>query len=146
MTAARPMFRPMFRPPFRLLARRAALAALLLLGPGGLAHAADGWRCRNEQVEVSCDAGACAVSEAHTPMDVSVDPSRISVCAYTGCWEGPVALHVLKDGRAAFIGTDLAFSTVPDLRSDATVVIDIRSGVGAVLAAGFVNPVTCARN
>ncbi len=60
--------------------------------------APSGWSCRNTDAEITCDDGACTVKEeadGFTPMSVSVTRTALSVCAYTGCWEGPAM--VLED-------------------------------------------------
>lgn len=123
------------------------LAALILTLAAPAAFADVGaWSCRNEQLEIICAKGACAVSDGHTPMDVTIDAKKITACAYTGCWTGAPILAVRTGPWITVQGVDLPFSTNPSDRADVAVTLDARSGIAAVLVAGsFVNPMLCAR-
>ena len=112
----------------------------------------EAWNCRN-QVEVWCAADGCAASrpEEFTPMDIwASDDGEISVCAYTGCWEGKAAVGRVN-GRLVWAGDDLAFSTAqlstdPGAASaDVSLMIVTGEGVGFVRAAGLATPVLCVR-
>ena len=105
----------------------------------------EAWNCRN-QVEVWCAADGCAARppDEFTPMDVSVASSgAVSICAYTGCWEG--AANVTRaNGRMLWTADDLKFSTQPDAEATAaTVLIIEKDGVGFVRAGGLATPVLC---
>lgn len=107
----------------------------------------DAWRCRN-QVEVWCTADGCAATnpEEFTPMDISANANgAVSVCAYSGCWSGK-AMIVRAKGRWLWAGDGFAFSTSQDgEKTDVTLVIHARDGVGFVRAGGLATPVLCTR-
>ena len=47
------------------------------------------WNCRNTDFGIVCfDTGKCEVADSFTPMDITVSPDELSICAYSGCWEG----------------------------------------------------------
>lgn len=117
------------------------MIALVALAAAGV------WSCRNP-IEVSCTAETCVVSpvDGFTPMDISAGADgRLSVCAYSGCWEAR-AKPKRQSGRLVFIADKAKFSTADsdDARTDLTLVIDTRDGTGFVMAAGFANPLVCA--
>ncbi|MBI1364981.1 MAG: hypothetical protein GC153_03380 [Alphaproteobacteria bacterium] len=122
----------------------AALAAL------SSAHAAapdSVWRCRN-QVEVWCAADGCAAAkpEEFTPMDISADSrGRLSVCAYSGCWEAKAKL-VRRRGRALWAADNAGFSTQDGGGAGAqlTLLIIEEDGVGFVRVGGLATPLLCA--
>lgn len=49
-----------------------------------------GWLCRNTDTEISCGDGTCEIRprDGFTPMEVTVRLGHMSVCAYSGCWNG----------------------------------------------------------
>ncbi len=110
--------------------------------------AAGAWQCRNP-VEIACSEETCTAAAAgeFTPMDISADrKGRVSVCAYSGCWETQTK-PVARRGRLLFAADGAAFSTSPspEMRTDITLIIDERSGLGFVMAGGFAHPLVCAK-
>lgn len=110
------------------------------------AGAGDVWRCRN-QVEVWCTADGCAAAPPgeFTPLDIRVaTPRGLSVCAYTGCWEGRVRARKIA-GRYLWAGDGLPFSTASDgaMTADVTVLLFVGEGVGFVRAGGLSTPLLC---
>jgi hypothetical protein len=122
-----------------------ALAALLGASREGLPP--DAWRCRN-QVEVWFAADGCAATnpDEFTPMDISAKADgALSVCAYSGCWTGKATV-ARASGRWLWAGDGFAFSTASDAeKTDVTLVIVARDGVGFVRAGGLATPVLCSR-
>lgn len=106
-----------------------------------LAMATD-WNCRNSDMEISCDSSKCEIADGFTPMDVHFnDKGQISVCAYTGCWEG--VGRVFKSGNYRIItGQNLKFSTSSS-RADFLIAIDIDDAVSVLKGAGFAMPMIC---
>ncbi|MFZ5619292.1 MAG: hypothetical protein ACOZAA_18410 [Pseudomonadota bacterium] len=107
----------------------------------------ESWNCRN-QVEVWCAADGCAATPPgeSTPMDIwaSID-GTISVCAYSGCWEGKVATSS-SAGRLLWAGDGLPFvSAVKGAGGDVTLLILAADGVGFIRAGGIATPLLCAR-
>lgn len=107
----------------------------------------ESWNCRN-QVEVWCAADGCAATAPgeSTPMDIwASSDGTISVCAYSGCWEGKVATSS-SAGRLLWAGDDLPFvSAVEGVVGDITLLVLAEDGVGFVRAGGLATPVLCVR-
>ena len=103
------------------------------------------WNCKNE-VEIVCSKDGCEPSADFTPMSVTVSESGdISVCAYTGCWEG--SGKGLNEGNfLTFSAPDLPFSTQPSSKESIFVVIDKTDGVGLLKAGKFAHPVVCKKS
>lgn len=104
------------------------------------------WDCRND-VEVHCAEGACTVAAADdfTPMDVRVDDSgAMSVCAYTGCWEGTGEV-LRSEGFLVWVGHDLEFSTSPGPESSADILValDLADDVATLKAGQIAHPLLC---
>jgi len=108
-------------------------------------YAGDTWHCRNEAVEVSCNAGKCEVSKDFTPLDVTVDSETgLTVCAYSGCWEGKLTSMLASQNHLTVQADDMKWSTSVDKKGiPGSVTIDRKSGTGTVLASSFAVPVTC---
>ena len=107
----------------------------------------ESWNCRN-QIEVWCAADGCAATPAGeaTPMDIwaSAD-GQISVCAYSGCWEGK-GTKTASAGRLLWTADGIPFvSAVDGALGDVTLLIVEKDGVGFVRAGGIATPVLCAR-
>lgn len=103
-----------------------------------------GWECRNEAVEITCDAETCAVSETHTPMHVHIDAGRMSVCAYTGCWKGEASV-VATAGQFMWItGEALPYSAVPDSTANMALQLDRETQIATlIVSGGFAHPMQC---
>lgn len=104
------------------------------------------WNCRND-LEIHCADGACkaAAQGEFTPMGVHLDASgEISVCAYSGCWEGTSKV-VISEEFVIVTGHDLPFSTSDDPESAADVALTLdRSDRVAILKVGpFAQPQLC---
>lgn len=103
------------------------------------------WSCSN-QVEVWCAADGCAASKPgeFTPIDiVAKSDGSLSVCAYTGCWEG-VADLMQSRGRLVWIGDNLSHSANPaGEKASVSVLIDSKDGVGFVRVGGLATPLLC---
>ena len=104
----------------------------------------DQWNCRNIDLEISCGLDGCIVSDAHTPMDVTVSAKEIRACAYTGCWEGRPSARMQSGHFQVFTGTALPFSTNPEDTADISLTVDAVTGTGTILVAGlYAQPVQC---
>ena len=107
----------------------------------------NGWQCLND-LEVSCNAEQCeaAAADEFTPMRIFVEESgAMSVCAYSGCWEGRGEL--VRNGYfMIWTGQDLKFSTSPDSEDageSIALVLDRRDHIGVLKAGAFAHPVHC---
>ncbi len=119
-----------------------ALAVSGLLALPALA-AAETWTCRNMELEISCAEG-CTVSEEHTPVDIFVSAEEMSICAYSGCWEGAPRLVERVGAIETYVGEDLIWSGVTEDRATIAVSVDTENSVATVLIPGlFAMPATC---
>ena len=125
---------------------------LVLLTAGTIAYSAtapvepSGWNCRNTDLEVSCSGAKCEVAEHHTPMDVHVSASKISICAYSGCWEGIPSATTTSGPFTTFTGVALPFSTAPDNLANVSVTVNNASKVAMILVEGmFASPALCTK-
>lgn len=103
------------------------------------------WTCTNQDLEISCDDNGCQASEAFTPMSIFVSTDEISVCAYTGCWEGePTSIHSASHRFEVYTGESLPFSTAPESTASASITVDRESGIATLIVADiFAHPMLC---
>jgi hypothetical protein len=100
------------------------------------AVAAD-FSCRNAEAEIRCDNGKCEVAtESFTPMGVSRTGNILEVCAYSGCWKGPVLV------RRSRGNIDLLYADLKNSDSVA-VIYDRKQRVAQMRWGGFANSMTC---
>ncbi len=119
------------------------------VGGASPGEAPESWQCRND-LEVLCSREGCEAEtgDAFTPMSVSfTSTGAMSVCAYTGCWEGS-GEAVGSGDFLVLIGHHLEFSTYPDSESakeDIVIVIDRADGVATLKAGHFAHPLLCVK-
>lgn len=105
---------------------------------------AESWECRND-LEITCSNGKCEAKTdgGFTPMSVSFDDSgKMSVCAYTGCWEGTG--KVFKHSNFLMLsGQDLKFSTSADMNQNIAITLDRSDNIATLKAGGFTHPLAC---
>ncbi len=102
------------------------------------------WACSNDDIEATCSEAGCDVAKAHTPMAITISAVQLSVCAYSGCWEGPVAALTKAGSLMTVTGAKLAFSNDPDDHTDISVTIDTASYASTVLVTGnYATPAMC---
>jgi len=108
---------------------------------------AESWQCKND-FEARCADGKCeAVTESgFTPMSVSFDDSgMMSVCAYSGCWEGTG--KVFKSGDFLMLaGHNLKFSTSPENTENIAISLDLKDNIGVLKAGAFAHPLICTKS
>ncbi len=79
-------------------------------------------------------------------MDVRFDDAgSMSVCAYSGCWEGTGTV-VQSEHFIVLTGHDLPFSTAPnaeDSQEDIVIVLDRADHVAILKAGSFAQPLLC---
>ena len=77
--------------------RRTCIAAMMMVA--ATPAAAQNFTCTNQKAQISCADGACEVNtDGFTPMSLSRDGARLEICAYTGCWGGPILVRRSRDG------------------------------------------------
>lgn len=126
------------------------LVFVLLIGLAGVLPCTDAvarqWTCRNNDFEISCGEGRCAAqpSGGFTPLSVSLDADggQMSVCAYSGCWEGRASI-VRRGTFRIHTGLDLKWTGVTGAAADFAVVLDLADRVAVLKGAGFALPLTC---
>ena len=108
---------------------------------------AEQWRCKNE-VEISCSEQSCTVNSDFTAMDITVEANgQISVCAYTGCWEGEV--KVTNNHSVMTMTVEQAeWKTAGETsqRDDLVLVIDQSDQIGFIKVTGFAQPLLCQKS
>ncbi len=124
------------------------LCIILILSIFGVASAqTESWQCRND-MEITCDGGKCEAktSDGFTPMSVSFsDSGEMSVCAYTGCWEGMG--KVIKNANFLMIsGENLVFSTAADSTQNIAITLDRNDNIGTLKAGSFAHPLICKKS
>lgn len=105
--------------------------------------AMDSWQCRND-VEIHCAEEKCDAKKSgeFTPMSVSFDVSgKMSVCAYSGCWEGTG--KVSNNGDFMMLsGQNLKFST-SNMKENIAITLDKKDNIALVKAGSFAQPLVC---
>lgn len=104
------------------------------------------WQCRND-LQIICASGKCeaAKKDAFTPMSVSFDDAgKMSVCAYTGCWEGTGEISK-NNNFMTLSGQNLKFSTSDsaDMNQNIAITLDRTDNVAMLKAGEFAQPLLC---
>lgn len=120
-----------------------AIRTLLVLLP--VVACATEWRCRNNDMEITCTSEKCltSTSDGFTPMDVSFnDRGSMNICAYSGCWEGKG--KVLKSENHIFLsGHKLSWSGTTHGSGDFMIALDKGNGIAVINGEGFAMPLIC---
>lgn len=120
------------------------LSLILGLSLFGAVVQAETWECRND-VEISCADGKCEAKTKSdfTPMSVSFDRTgMMSVCAYSGCWEGTGKVSDTENFMM-LTGNDLKFSTSADMTESIAITLDKRDYVALIKVGAFAQPLIC---
>lgn len=109
------------------------LSPVLALVP--LPAAATDFTCRNTDAEIRCADGACAIeAQAFTPMELRRENRTLSICAYSGCWKGPVTMRRSR--------SEITFLQA-QANGTLSVVFDPQERVAMVRWGGFSNVMRC---
>ena len=120
--------------------RSLILAALLMPTPA-LAH---DFNCRNEQAEIRCDSGSCEVESASfTPMGLTRRGGMLSICAYSGCSEGPILMHRTRGGIELLYAEVRLTQPGNRKRESIAVIYDRAQNTAQMRWGGFSNVMTC---
>lgn len=115
-------------------------AALLLLAP--VPALAQDFNCRNDKAEIRCDHGACEIeTNSFTPMGLTRRGSTLSICAYSGCAEGPILLQRTRGG-IVMLYADVRWTGKREAEPLA-VIYDRRQKTAQMRWGGFSNVMTC---
>lgn len=115
------------------------LAALLAPLPA----AAQDFHCRNIAAEIRCVSNTCTVeSDSFTPMELSRRGNRLSICSYSACWDGAIAMRRTRGG-VMFLSADMKSSTPGEPRQAPLAVMYDLDGTAQIRWLGFSNAMTC---
>jgi hypothetical protein len=116
---------------FVFAAALAAPAAAIAAGPAD-------FTCTNRAAQIACTSANCEVeTQGFTPMSVSRSGNRLEVCAYSGCWSGPLDL-VRTRGDLVILHARLAGG-----HGQATVSYDRKAGIATMLWGNFAQGLSC---
>lgn len=108
------------------------------------AHAHE-WNCGNKDFEIACNNGKCEINTGFTPMGITFDSTgKMSVCAYSGCWEGKGKVASGKDFFAV-TGHRLKFSTASSSYANVAIVVDVHDNIGVIKVESFAQPIVCTK-
>lgn len=129
----------------RMIARLLALAVLPTL-LGAAAKDDHDFACRNEAAEIRCAEGRCEVlSDGFTPMELHREGKKLSLCAYSGCWDGAIRFS-RRSGGLEILYADVKSPTEPGFTPRPLAVIhDPESRTAQMRWSGFANTMTCTR-
>jgi hypothetical protein len=120
--------------------------ALALAATVAAPAAAQDFACRNKATEIRCIDGGCEFAEdgAFTPMILSRRGTMLEICAYSGCWSGPVLIRRSRAGMdilyAEVRNADQPDSPVPEALA---VIWDGGSRTAQMRWGSFANVMTC---
>jgi hypothetical protein len=118
-------------------------AALMLLAP--FPALAQDFHCRNTDAEIRCSGGSCEVETdtgAFTSMELSRKGDRLTICAYSGCWEGTIRMR-RTHGDVTFLSADARIATPGEPRREPLAVMYDRGGSAQIRWLGFSNTMRC---
>ncbi|WP_331376812.1 hypothetical protein [Sinorhizobium chiapasense] len=126
--------------------RKVHLAAtIVLLSPLDALAASGDYSCSNGEFEIHCNSDKCESSEDFTPAGGVVNTSTkdMSVCAYSGCWEGKADSIISSQGHIIAYSDRLRGNN-PGLQPTSAAIVINRETLGATLNAfGFQSPMSC---
>lgn len=118
-----------------------AIHALLVLLP--VVTYATEWRCRNNDMQITCTSEKCSTSDSFTPMDVNFnDRGSMSICAYSGCWEGKGKVLKSED-HILLSGHKLIWSGATHGSGDFMIALDKDNRIAVINGGGFAMPLIC---
>ncbi|MCM2679869.1 hypothetical protein [Echinimonas agarilytica] len=127
----------------QIIAKGAATMAVLI--SPALTAVEIGLHCRNPDLEIRCFEGSCDSSDDFTPMHVVINTDNsMSICAYSGCWEGP-SEYFSSGTFEAFFAHQLSFLPMKSasMNADFAVVFDYADEMAIVKGFGFAMPMQC---
>jgi hypothetical protein len=117
------------------------LIAALLLSP--LPAAAQDFHCRNTAAEIRCVENSCQVeTESFTPMELRRNGATLSICSYSACWKGPIAMRRTRGGVTFLSAEVRADAPAEPGRAPLAVMYD-QVGTAQIRWLGFSNAMTC---
>ncbi|WP_152598522.1 MULTISPECIES: hypothetical protein [Acinetobacter] len=107
-------------------------------------YAQTSWQCTNKHAEISCTQQNCQVqTEDFTSFNFLIDSNKeISICAYSGCWRGPVTYTNSKKFDQYFT-QQLIWNNGETKDESFSITIDKTTKLGNLLGSGFILPLIC---
>lgn len=111
------------------------------LAVAGFPAAAAEWKCNNRDIaEIRCGGGSCEIErESFTPMELSLTPTRIEICAYSGCFSGRVGIRRTAGDLVLYHAT----IRTGTLSEPAAIILDTRGRTALMRWSGFSNVMKC---
>ena len=104
-----------------------------------------GWQCQNP-IEVACGLRDCAISEAFTPMSMTVgSDGSLDVCAYSYCASDPNPTTIIANGFLSVSSNNLRREDAAGADT-ALISIDLASGQGTAITHAYLLPILCYRS
>lgn len=104
---------------------------------------AQDFHCRNTEAEIRCVENSCQIETASfTPMELSRKSNRLQICAYSGCWSGPVAMRRTRGG-VTFLSADVRSDAPAEPSRAPLAVLYDHVGTAQIRWLGFSNAMTC---
>lgn len=127
---------------------RLLAASIILLAPlpAAAASTAD-FSCANRAAEIRCADGRCEIltpDDGFTPMRLVRAGKTLSICAYSGCWEGPIlARHALGPMMTLQASVKRQGGDEAEPATPLSVIHDADSGTAQMNWGGFANVMEC---
>lgn len=115
--------------------------SIFLLAISQISYAKN-WNCTNNDMEIHCDSKGCEVSDAFTPLSVSLETDgEMSICVYSGCFEGKGEV-INNKTHIFYSGYNLKFSTSnsEDMKADFLIAIDDYDKIAVIKGFGYAMP------
>ncbi len=102
------------------------------------------WNCSNRDIaEIQCGNDGCEIKQdSFTPMELSIDPGRVEICAYSGCFPGRIRIRRTADGNVLFH----ASVRIGGENRPMSVILDTSTGTALMRWGGLANVMRCTRN
>jgi hypothetical protein len=79
-----------------------------------------------------------------TPMELTFDTdSRLSLCAYSGCWSGQADAISTTGHYVTVIGLNLPWSGADGVPTNISATLDMTTAIGTLLTDEYAHPMTC---
>jgi len=108
------------------------------------ASAREAWTCQNNDYEISCNDEKCEAAEKgnFTPASVSITTKTLSVCAYSGCWEGKA--KKVRDNNLVYVyAKQMKWSGTNGKAASFQIALDTKTGFATILGEHWAEPMHC---
>ena len=133
---------------FRAFYSLLAMITVLLLPANAIAADSANFTCANRAAEIRCGDGTCEIvmpEDGFTPMQLTRTDELLTLCAYSGCWSGPVAL-THTDDQVTFVQARVTREAAMVAQEETTllsILHDAKNQTAQMLWDGFANVMEC---